>query len=122
MTFCGDAVATMRGCHEETGGLRWGRSHGGRWNVTWPFAQLRVTPQQITIQLNVLGVVRRTFTVAAGELRQLELRPRAGGLWGGLVLLHCDPSQPAALIFWTCKPRTLQGALNLLGYRPGAPQ
>jgi hypothetical protein len=108
----------MRGCHRETGGLRWGRSPGGGWNATWPFAQLRVTPQQITIQLNVLGVVRRTFTVAAGDLRQLEFRPGAGGLCGGLVLLHSDPTQPAALIFWTFKPRTLKGALNSLGYRP----
>jgi hypothetical protein len=113
----------MGGCHRETGGLRWGRSHGGGWNATWPFAQLRVTPEQITIQLNVLGVVRRTFTVAAGDLRQLEFVfvPRAGGIWGGLVLLHCDPSQPAALIFWTFKPRTLKGALNRLGYRPIGP-
>jgi hypothetical protein len=87
----------------ETGGLRWGRSHGGRWNATWPFAQLSVTSEQITIQLNVLGVVRRTFTVAAGDLRQLELRPGAGGLWGGLVLLHSDPSQTAVPIFWTFK-------------------
>jgi hypothetical protein len=108
----------MGGCHRETGGLRWGRRHGERCNATWPFAQLRVTPEQITIQLNVLGVVLRTFTVAAGDLRQLELRPRAGGLWGGLVLLHCDPSQPAVLMFWTFRPQTLQWALNRLGYRP----
>jgi len=111
----------MGGCHRETGGLRWGRSHGGGWNATWPFAQLRVTPEQITIQLNVLGVVRRTFTVAAGDLRQLELRPRAGGLCGGLVLLHSDPTQPNALIFWTFKTRRLKGALNSLGYRPIGP-
>jgi len=51
----------------------------------------------------------------------LEFRPRAGGLCGGLVLLHSDPSQPAALIFWTFKPRRLKGALNSLGYRPIGP-
>ena len=107
----------MRGCHRETGGLHWGRSHGGGWNATWPFARLRVTAGQITIQLNVPGVVRRTFTVAAGDLRQRGFLPRAGGLWGGLVLLHSDPSQPAVLIFWTFHPRKLTGALSRLGYR-----
>jgi hypothetical protein len=105
----------------ETGGLRWGRSHGGGWNVSWPFAQLRVTPAQITIRLNVLGVVRRTFTVAAGDLQRLEFRAGAGSLWSSLLLLHSDPSQPAVLIFWTFRPRTLQGALNRLGYRPIVP-
>ena len=108
----------MADSHGETGGLRWG-SHSVRcWNASWPFARLCLTRERITLRLNVLGPVRRIFTVAAGDVRQLEFRPGNTRLWRGLEIHHADPAQPAVLIFWTFSTRMLEGALTRLGYRP----
>ena len=100
----------------ETGGLRWGSGFGSGWNASWPSARLRVSPERITITLNGIGLVRRSFVFAAADLHGLRFRPGRFPFSTGLVIGHRNPAQPPFILFWTFRPLALRKALIAMGY------
>jgi len=100
----------------ETGGLRWGSGFGSGWNASWPFAGLLVSPERLTITLNGIGLVRRSFVFAAADLLCLSFRPGRFPFATGLVIGHRNPAQPPLILFWIFRPGALRQALIAMGY------
>ena len=107
---------SMIDAYGETGGLRWGSGSGRGWNASWPFARLCVTPERITITLNGIGLVRRSFVFAAADLLGLRFRPGRLPFATGLVIGHRNPDLPPLILFWTFRPGALRQALIAMGY------
>jgi hypothetical protein len=103
--------------YSETGGLRWGQSFPFGANVSWPFAKLSATPSEIRIELNVFGILRRSFAFMPAELRCLRRKNGLLPFSTGIVFEHTNPTYPAFILFWTFNYQSLKQTLTRLGYQ-----
>ncbi len=102
--------------YTETGGLRWGRSFWGGTNATWPFATLHAGHDEITIVLNVLGVMKETFRFSPDDLTAIRRQRGIFPFNTGVVFEHSVTSYPPFILFWTFQYHRLKTELNRLGF------
>ena len=99
----------MTSVFTQIGGLRAGHGLYKAWNVTWPFARLRVDDSALT--LRCLG---RSWMLSRDRI--LRLSRQRGLLSVGLRIDHSLAGAPAPLLFWTFRFRRLQRELESRGY------
>lgn len=98
--------------YNETGGLRWGSTFLRAMNVSWPFARLHASQDEIRIDISFPW--ERTFRFSRREIR--TLRRTRGWFSIGLRIEHEHADYPPWVLFWTFRYRTLKAALERLGY------
>ena len=99
--------------YTERGGSRWGPSPMVSSNVTWPFAEIRVSPQGLEIRVSVLGFAKRTFAFDRAEVTRVA--SERGVFHTGLRIEH-RTSNPTHIVFWTFHGARLSFALREAGY------
>lgn len=112
------AVAVCCPWYEELGGLRWGQSFWDAGNATFPFAKLRINPDQLEIQLNgwPISTARYTFTPKDVSI----LRIQRGLFWfPGVRVEHTKPDYPPFILFWTTSPSFLLKSAGAAGFPTG---
>jgi hypothetical protein len=98
----------------QVGGTRFGRSLWLAWNLTTPFAQLRIASDSIVLTVSAFRVWQRTFTFRKEDLRQL--RWKRGLFSTGLHIGHAARDYPPFILFWPSDRRNLQEQLRAFGY------
>ncbi len=99
--------------YTEIGGARWGQSFWNSFNMTWPFAKLKVTRDQIRISIGLIEP-RHSIYFKKREINGIR---RQGVLFGlGIVIEHRKMDYPPFILFWTFRYRRLKAELERLGY------
>ncbi len=104
----------MNDTYKETGGLRWGQSLWRGLNVSWPFATLRASRDDLRIEMSFLKMWRHAFQFARSDIR--ALRKTSGVFSVGLRVEHDRTDCPPFILFWTFRYLTLKARLEQLGY------
>ena len=95
-----------------TGGARIGRT-----SVTWPFARLSATADQLTISTFFFG----NYVFNPAEVIGVQSHIRVPGLGWGIRIRHCRPEYPEKIIFWCFgNPATLLRRISEVGFIPSA--
>jgi hypothetical protein len=99
----------------ETGGLRWGHDYANGANATWPFAQLRITPVGLEIDLNLWPFLVRHFEFSKAQVKAI-IKKRA--LFSvGVQIEHLRSDYPPFILFWSFHRRQLLEAAVAAGFR-----
>jgi hypothetical protein len=93
----------------ETGGLRWGGS-----NLTWPFARLTATADDIEISRGFWKWWRPFVHFSKSEVQAIRRTRCIVGV--GVVIEHYKEGYPSFIVFWSFNCRRLKNALARLGY------
>ena len=102
--------------YKQTGGCRFGESyHFGSWNVTWPFASLRLSDNSLSVSI-VLG---RVFEFTPKDV--VVIRKFFGLFSWGVQIEHTKPEYPACIVFWTFKRWELLQMLQRAGFAAETP-
>ena len=103
----------MASAFTSTGGARIG------WiNVSWPLAELSVTPRSLVIRAWLLG----TYTFTPEQIVRLEPYGSIPVIYRGIRVVHSHPDYPSGFIFWCLRnPARLIERIRQAGFVPAAP-
>ena len=98
---------------KSTGGARIG------WiNVSWPLAELSVTPRSLVIRAWLLG----TYRFTPEQIVRLEPYGSIPVIYRGIRIVHAHPDYPSGFIFWCLwNPARLIERIRQAGFVPAAP-
>ena len=98
----------------QTGGIRFGQSYWFAGNATVPFAQLRVSQEELVIIISVFGLWRRTFTFPRASVHRLRWQRKLFSV--GLQIEHGLAEPPPFILFWVTDRAALAEGLREFGY------
>jgi hypothetical protein len=98
---------------KSTGGARIG------WvSVSWPLAELSVTPRSLVIRTWLLG----TYAFTPEQIVRLEPYGSIPVIYRGVRVVHANPDYPSQIIFWCLRnPERLIERIRRVGFIPAAP-
>lgn len=91
--------------YSERGGLRIGKTYWKSWNLTWPFAVLRITEKEIQVRY-----LFRHLTLQKDDLFYIEPFKK------GVRLVHNLAHHPF-IVFWSRDNESLMERFRSRGYR-----
>ncbi len=98
----------------ETGGLRWGGSYWGATNVTFPFAKIQMTTEEINISVKRLFKNEKAFTFSKCDI--ISIKKKRGLFSVGISIEHSIQEYPSLILFWTLGYNELQKKIENFGY------
>ena len=102
--------------HTEIGGLRWGASYWKGTNASWPFARLRVTPETISVSIDMVGFGSENFVFTRAELTRIKKKKGILPFSTGIIFEHTNSSYPPFILFWTLRYARLRAELLRFGF------
>lgn len=96
------------------GGLRWGESDFGA-NVTFPFARLEATEDEIVISVTTPSLGVESWAIPSSNV--VSVKRRRGILSAGIQVVHSVADYPSVFIFGSFSARKVISHLMGMGYK-----